>query len=225
MQSSLFSAMNPTADKNTWYKMNIYDQYEAMGIDLRSIMSLQSAKRNLSDLIKGMSSVEYSDVSAYKDMKTSYTFLKNLMGDDAFKTKTTGAINTYTLDVNQASIMSALAKTAITQGVTKDSLDIKDLEKFLNESKLNANITIQDKNGSLYGYSIKGSGAIEKKGSFAMNISGDQKNAVIDMDLDMEQLMKVGIKAESHISETTKTPNVEIPAGNKVVDMPVQPTL
>ncbi|MHC1723301.1 MAG: stalk domain-containing protein [Aminipila sp.] len=222
MQSGLFSALDPTANKNTWYKMNIYDQYEAMGIDLKSIMSLQSNKMKLSDLIKIMSSVEYSDVSSYKDMKTSYTFLKYLIGDEAFTTKTSGDINTYTLDINQASIMAALAKTAIAEGVTKDSLDVKDLEKFLKESSLNGSLTIQDKSGSLYGYSIKGSGAIEKKGSFAMNITGDQKNAVIDMTLDMDQVMKMAMKAESHVSETTKTPNVEIPAGAKVVEMPLQ---
>lgn len=222
MQSGLFSALDPTADKNTWYKMNIYDQYDAMGIDLKSMMSFQSAKMNLSDLLKIMSSVEYSDVSAYKDMKTSYTFLKYLIGDEAFTTKASGGINTYTLDINQTSIMAALAKTAITEGVTNDSLDIKDLEKFLKESNLKASLTIQDKGGSLYGYSIKGSGAIEKKGSFAMDITGDQKNAVIDMTLDMEEVMKMAIKAESHVSETTKTPNVEIPAGAKVVEMPLQ---
>lgn len=226
MQSNLFSVLNPTADKNTWYKMNVFDQYDAMGIDLKSIMSHQSTRMNLSDLMKVMSSVEYSDVSAYKDMKTSYTFLKYLIGDDAFTTKTSGDINTYTLDINQTAIMAALAKTAVAEGVTNDAIDLKELETFLKESKLSANLTIQDKGGSLYGYSIKGSGSIEKKGSFAMNITGDQKNAVIDMTLDMEELMKMAIKAESHISETTKKLNVEIPAGAKVVEMPLQnPTL
>lgn len=220
MQSNIFSVADPKLDKNTWYKMNIYDVYNKMGIDLKSLVNLKGAKGNNAQLIKSLlSTMDCSDVSAYQDIKATYTILKNLVGDSAFKKSTSGGIDTYTLDLNQTSIVAALAKSALDEGVSKDSLDLTEIGDLLKKSNFSGNITIQEKSGTLYGYQMKCSGAAEGN-TFAVNMTGDQKNANVDMTIDAKDVMKMIVKVDSQVTETTKKPNVDLPSGAKVVDFP-----
>lgn len=219
IQSGLFSKLDPTVEENTWFKMNIYDQYEDMGIDLKEMMNLNSQKISLSDVFEMMSYMEISDVSTYQDIKNTYDLFKSIIGDEAFTKKTSSSINTYTLDINYTKIMAALAKTALTNGISKDSLDMGEAKDFLESGDFNINLEIKEKNDKLYNYTLKGAGKIEDTGSIKINITGDQKNAVMDMNFDMKDAMKIELKMESHISETNKTPNVELPKDAKVIEM------
>lgn len=221
MNSSLFSAVDPTVGANTWYKMNVYDTYEEMGIDLKSISNMSYSDVKLSEMLAAsFASMEYADTSAYQDIKTTYAFLKNLIGDEAFSKKTAGSYITYTLNINQVSVLAALTKTALAEGISKDSLDMTELGDLLNTSKIGANIMIKDKAGSLYEYGLKGSCSLEDV-NCSFDMTGDQKNAEGQMTIDQKDVMKMMIEVESHITETSGAPDLSLPADAVVVDYPM----
>lgn len=221
MNSSLFSAIDPTVGANTWYKMNVYDTYEEMGIDLKSISNMSYSDVKLSEMLTAsFSSMEYADTATYQDMKTTYTFLKNLIGDEAFARKTAGSYVTYTLNITQVSVLAALTKTALAEGISKDTMDLTEVGDLLNTSKIGANIMIKEKAGSLYEYGLKGSCSLEDV-NCSFDMTGDQKNAVGQITVDQKDVMKMMMEVESHITETSNAPDLSLPADAVVVDYPM----
>ncbi|HYE67640.1 MAG TPA: copper amine oxidase N-terminal domain-containing protein [Anaerovoracaceae bacterium] len=221
MNSSLFSAIDPTVGANTWYKMNVYDTYEEMGIDLKSISNMSYSDVKLSEMLTAsFSSMEYADTATYQDMKTTYTFLKNLIGDGAFAKKTAGSYVTYTLNITQVSVLAALTKTALAEGISKDTMDLTEVGDLLNTSKIGANIMIKEKAGSLYEYGLKGSCSLEDV-NCSFDMTGDQKNAEGQITIDQKDLVKMMIEVESHITETSKAPDLSLPSDAVVVDYPM----
>jgi hypothetical protein len=220
MQSNLFSMMNPTAGENTWYKMNVYDMYNQMGIDLKSFAELSYSEVDLSNLFASyLKLLPAGDTDTYKDMKMTYAFLRNLMGDSAFKTQSAGKANTYTLKVDKAAIVAAAAKTVLTEGITKDVLDAQ-IDDLLSGGTFTANIVIKDNAGKLSSYDFNGTiNTDELKGSFSM--TGDQKTAKGQMNFDMQDLMKMDISYQTRISETSQKPNISLPADVDLVEFPV----
>jgi len=221
MNSSLFSAIDPTVGANTWYKMNVYDTYEEMGIDLKSISNMSYSDVKLSEMLTAsFSSMEYADTATYQDMKTTYTFLKNLIGDGAFTRKTTGSYVTYTLNMTRGSVLAALTKTALAVGISNDTMDLTEIGELLNTSKIGANIMIKEKAGSLYEYGLKGSCSLEDV-NFSFDMTGDQKNAEGQITIDQKDLVKMMIEVESHITETSTAPDLSLPTDAVVVDYPM----
>lgn len=220
MQSNLFSMMNPTAGENTWYKMNVYDMYNQMGIDLKSFAELSYSEVDLSNLFASyLKILPAGDTDTYKDMKMTYAFLRNLMGDSAFKTQSAGKANTYTLKVDKAAIVAAAAKTVLTEGITKDVLDAQ-IDDLLSGGTFTANIVIKDNAGKLSSYDFNGTiNTDELKGSFSM--TGDQKTAKGQLTFDMQDLMKMDISYQTRISETSQKPNISLPADVDLVEFPV----
>jgi len=51
-------------------------------------------------------------------------------------------------------------------------------------------------------------------------MSGDQKNADADMTFDDKDVMKMIINMESHVTETTKAPDINPPADAKILEYP-----
>lgn len=221
MNSSLFSALDPTVGPNTWYRMNVYDTYEQMGIDLKSIANMGYSDVKISEMLAAsLSSMEYAEVSTYQDIKTTYAFAKNLIGDDAFSKRTAGSYVTYTLNLNQNSVLAAMTKTALTEGVSLDTLDLTELGDQLKNSSLNAEIMIKDKAGSLQAYSLKGSLALEEF-SCSFDMTGDQKNAEGTMSVALKDLFNMTIDIESHIKETSAGPVLSLPEDAVIVDYPM----
>ena len=221
MNSGIFSAVDPTVGENTWYRMNVYDTYAEMGIDLKSIADMNYSGVKLSEMLAAfLSSMEYADTSTYQDIKTTYAFVKNLIGDDAFSKKTAGQYVTYTLNLNQSSILAAMAKTALTGEIDKAELDMAALEDQLNSSDLSADIMIKEKAGSLDEYSLKGSMALEEIG-LSFDMEGDQKNTEGRISIDQQDFLLMEIGVESHLTETSEKPDLSLPEDAVVVDYPV----
>lgn len=221
MNSSLFSALDPTVGANTWYKMNMYDTYEDMGIDLKSITNMSYSGFKLSEMLAAsMAGMEYTDISTYQDIQSTYVFLKNLIGDEAFTKRTAGSYVTYNLNLNQTSILAALAKTALSEGISKDTLDLTELGDMLNSSKLEAKIMIQEKAGSLYKYELEGDCTFEEI-ACNFDMAGDQKNAEGQFMIDQKDVMKMMIEVESHVSETSTAPDLSLPADAVIKEYPI----
>lgn len=221
MNSNVFAAADPTVDKNTWYKMNVYDSYEEMGIDIKSLTGMSYSDVKLSELLSAsLSSSVIMDINTYDDTKTTYQFLKNLMGDDAFTKKTSGSYTTYTLSLNQASIVAALAKTALTEGVTVDKLDLSEAADILNSGTIKADIMIKEKAGSVSAYDMKADCAFDDI-TCSFDLTGDQMNAKVNMTFEQKDVFMMTGLVESHISATSQTPDLSLPADAKIVDYPM----
>lgn len=220
MNSSLFSAMDPTVGANTWYKMNVYDTYAEMGVDLKSLAGMSSSDIKLSEILAAsMSAMEYAETSTYQDIKTAYAFMNNLIGDSAFTKKTAGSYTTYSLNFNKTSVLAAMAKTALDTGLSKDAMDLTELSELLNSGSFDANIMIKEKAGLLQEYSLKGNCAVEEM-SFSFDMKGDPKNTAGKMSIDQKDVIKMIIDVESRITETSNKPDVSIPKDAVVVDYP-----
>ncbi len=221
MNSSLFSALDPTVGSNTWYKMNMYDTYEDMGIDLKSITNMSYSDFKLSEILAAsLAGMEYADISTYQDIQSTYLFLKNLIGDEAFTKKTAGSYVTYNLNLNQTSVLAALAKTALSEGISKDSLDLTELGDMLNSSNLEAKIMIQEKAGSLYKYELEGDCTFEEI-ACSFDMTGDQKNTEGQFTIEQKDVMKMMVEVESNVSETSTPPDLSLPADAVIKEYPI----
>ena len=67
MNSALFATMDPSFTADTWMKMNLYDTYDALGIDMRPLMEMASSKVSMSELLPVMfMSMGTADIDPYK---------------------------------------------------------------------------------------------------------------------------------------------------------------
>ena len=191
MNSNLFKIMDPGYDDNTWLKMNFFDLYDDMGFDIRPWINLSYSEPSLSEMLGTIfSSMGDYNISTYQDINTAYASLKKLIGNEAFKQQTKGGITTYTLNLENGSILD---------------LDFK------------GNIIIKEKAGSLYHYDMEGNGSVEGT-IFILDISGDQKNGEMKMTLDQKDVIKMVLYVQSNLTETSETPSLNPPAGAKIVD-------
>lgn len=218
MNSNIFSAMDPTYGANTWFKMNIYETYDQLGIDIRPIMNFSQSELSVSQLLQTtMLSMNTGDVESYANIKIGYAFMKNLIGNEAFKSTTSGTVTTHTLNLNKSDILAAISKTALAEGVKADSADMAEITKTLNEMSLNTNIVIKEKNGKLYNYDMNGDFSFDGV-KVTLDIAGDTLSSTVKMAFEQPDMIKMSIKADSKYTETTKTVDLKLPADAKVLD-------
>jgi Copper amine oxidase N-terminal domain. len=218
INSGILSTLTGNTDGNTWYKMNVYKPYEDMGIDIRT-MAKMSSNIDISKLLEdSAAAMPNVDTSTYQDMKTMYLFAKNLIGDNAFSTRTTAGVNTHTLYINKASVIKAMAVAGLTAGLDNNSTDLAEMESFMTSMDLGTNIIIRDTAGTLSSYDLNGNFSMEAaKGSF--KLSGDSKSSTANIVIDQKDVMNMSLNFKSRIAETSQQPDLEIPDGAKVVDL------
>jgi len=218
MNSPIFATMDPSFTQDTWLKMSMYDSNDMMGMDIRPLLDISQGQISMSELLPMLfMGMETWDVGTYQDIKIGYAFLKNLMGDDAFKSKTSGTITSHTLTINQTKLLAAMAKTALDSGIKSDSGDMMEMAEVLKDMSMVADITIIEKADVLYNYSMSASGGNDMM-DIAFDISGDNYTSVVSMEMEQKGMMKIAMKGNSKMLVTSKTPNLTPPAGAKIVD-------
>jgi len=218
MNSPMFTITDPTLTADNWFKMNMYELYDAMGIDIRPMMEMSQSEIKISELLP-LFFVDTGawNIDTYNNIKISYAFLKNLLGDEAFNTTMSGTIKTHKLTLSQTQILAAVVKTALSEGIPTDSADLKDISAFIEAMDLSGNIVIREKGGVLYDYSLKGSGSYDGH-SLNLELTGNNLNSLITMNLIVKDIMEMSIEADSKITQTTKAPDLTLPEGTKVID-------
>ena len=134
MNSPMFAITDPTLTADNWFKMNMYELYDAMGIDIRPMMEMSQSEIKISELLP-LFFVDTGawNIDTYNNIKISYAFLKNLLGDEAFNTTMSGTIKTHKLTLSQTQILAAIVKTALSEGIPTDSADLKDISAFIED--------------------------------------------------------------------------------------------
>lgn len=205
-------------DQNVWYKMNIYDRYDDMGIDIRPIM-MASVKGELlqGELLKQMfSAMEINDVEFYSTMNASYTFLNYLVGDKAFTKESRGGEDIYTLKIDEKAILAAMMKTAAELKVPVGDLGTE-MEDILGLIDFSGELTVRTKGEALTNYTMKGSYNGEDT-SFTLELSGNPWESKVNLSMNVEDLLKLVYNIDMQTKETNKTPNMIIPADAQIYD-------
>ena len=102
--TNMNSMLDPSLGDDVWFKMDLYAIYEAIGLDLKSMMDtalyedIYTMEAAL-DMIAEMSE-ETMTIYTYDEMIMTYDVLKALVGDDALKVSKSGAATTYTADLS-----------------------------------------------------------------------------------------------------------------------------
>jgi len=218
MNSNIFSLMDPSLGQNTWLKMNIFDTYDEMGLDIRPMMNYSGSKISFSQLLQmSVMSMNSGTVDSYQEMKLGYAFMKNLMGDQAFSTAVSGSDTIHTLDLDKADILAAMGKAALTEGVQLDSAVMSEMTEAFRAIELNADIMIKETNGKLSGYEMKGGLSAEGM-DCTFSQTGGPRSASMEMMLQQQDMMTMTISAASQYTETSRTPDLALPAGAQVLD-------
>lgn len=218
MNSPLFQTVDPSYGADTWFRMDVFQMYDDLGFDIRPLLDTSKNKIELSKLLGTLfSSSNAMTVDTYRDAQTAYVFLKYLVGDAAFQKQESGDLTTYTLDLNQAAVVSAMAKTALVQGLPTDDLDLAALTDLLSGSGFKTKILIQQKAGKLHRYEISGFAATEEM-AVAMDLSGDTLAAKGTFSVEVPQMMKMEMTVDSKVAETGKMPVLTPPAGANIVN-------
>ena len=197
----------------TWYKMNLYETYESIGIDLQGLMGTLTANNSmtLEGLLTLMANM-YSSVlttETYDEVVATYDLAKALIGDAAFKTSTSGNVTTYTAKIDSASILKAIATYS----------DMAQIKSALQGFKtLEGSITIKASNNTLNSYELT-FGAKDADMDVSGTMTGNLTDAKLTMTMDMVNVMKLKMSVTSNVTETNQTVNVSIPAGATVVNI------
>ena len=218
MNSPIFAMMDPGFTQDTWFKMNLYETYDALGMDIRPLMDMGQGKVSMSELLPMIfMSVEVWDVNTYSGIQQGYAFMKNLMGDEAFRSSTSGTITTHTLTIDQTKVFAAMAKTALDAGIQTDSADMAEMAEALRDMNLKADINVKEKADALYSYTLSASGGSEEM-TLDFDLSGDSYTSVGSMMMEQKGMMNMLMEFDSKLTVTTKTPDLTLPQGARLVD-------
>jgi hypothetical protein len=218
MNAGMFSMIDPTIDANTWMKMDIFKQYEDMGIDLKNLMNLSNEKTSVGMLMTQYGlSAQTADANTYAEVKAAYALMKNLLGDEAFDKTVNGTKTTYTLDITPVSVAAAIAKTAITEGGAMSLADMIEMTRLIKEADFSGELIIDTVADKMTAYQMNGEFSAEGT-EVAYDLNGTPMDTDMTMNLSMEGIMTMTMTISSSMKETTDKVDLTLPAGAKIVD-------
>lgn len=218
MNSNIFSLTDPSIGQNAWLKMNVFDTYDELGIDIRPIMNYSGSKISFSQLLQmSVMSMNSGTVDSYQEMKLGYAFMKNLIGDQAFTSVVSGSDTIYALKLDNMDIMAAMGKAAMDEGVQLDSAVMSEMNDAFRAMALNADISIKETNGKLASYAMTGALSVEGM-DCSFSQTGGPQSATMNMTMQQQDMMTMTVSATSQYVETSKTPDLTLPAGAQILD-------
>lgn len=221
--SNLYGILYPEAGANTWYKMNFFDVYDEMGMDLRPLMQLDGRNQSLYLLLKtylfGMNGI---DKDSYGELKLGYELMKNLIGDESFAVSKSGVITTYTLKLDRKHIESAIAGIKESWADRIDNIKLDAIEEFIKNMEIRADIVIKDKAEKFYNYYLSCEYSMEDM-QMSFLVQGDMNNADVEMSIKQPGIIVMNVKAESGYTETAKTPDLNLPKDAVIKTMDIFP--
>lgn len=218
MNAPLFKTLDPSIDENTWLKMDIFKAYDDMGFDIRGMMNLKSSKATVGGYLESFVSAGMPmDSKTYENTKAVYSFMNYLVGDAAFTKQVSGNAATYTLKIDAVDIAAALAKTALTAGLTLSTQDISDIKSSLDSIDFSSDIMVKTSNDKMSSYSVSGNGNYQGA-TMNFKMAGTQMSADMSLDFSMESIMQMNMKVTSLLKETPQVVDLKLPQGARILD-------
>lgn len=197
---------------NVWFKMNIFDLYDSMGIDLQALLSgMQSGSVTSAELLTQLLSDDSLDIYTYATISNFYEVAKVVAGNDAFSVKKSGNTANYSLTVDKSTV------TRLCQEVLKmakeDTAEIVDLFDALN-LKVSAKVT---------GEKVSESTIVGKVASEGMEVSFDiyasETKAKISMSMNIPEVMNFKFDSNATTKQVSDKIDNKLPAGATVIDL------
>lgn len=212
-----------TLTAETWYKMNLYDFYEDMGIDMKQIMDMATTGEvDLSSMMERIEEIVAADmgVETYDALTGVYGALKAVFGDEAFTKTTSGDVNTYTSEFTGESILNGfIANTGDTLMGEFAAMDAASRQEIMDQLKgISGKVVLSEKDGALQESQISFAMDIEGM-KMTLDAKGDTKTADMTMTFDVPDVAKFDLTMKVTSEESSKTVDVTIPQGSKVVDL------
>lgn len=225
LASDLFSALDETIEENAWLHFNLYELYESAGIDLAEIMQLSeslvagntSMKELLMSALEGTASA--MTVNAYMEAQSAYNALKAMMGDEAFDVRTSGGTTTYTSEFSGVDIVLAALADIPQQELGMTQAEIDQMVNALKEEMvIQGSISFSERGEKIVDSNIDLTFEME---GFQLSLSGGGTNASsqLSLSMDMQDGLKLTMTFEATSSQTTKTVDVNPPAGATVIEL------
>ncbi len=200
---------------NVWFKMNMYDLYESMGIDLKPLLSgAESGSVEVSDLLETLVSEDSLDVDSYDSISSLYVLAKAIAGDEAFKTTKSGSTTTYTVAANKDSVMKVLTEKF---GMSSVEAALLLLDSGLTD--FNLNISVKEKASKVSELSIKGNMNAEDGTVISLELYGDDTKSKVALSFAMPSVMKMSVEANSTTKQVSDKVDTTLPAGATVIDL------
>lgn len=216
MKSPLFTQLAPMMGNqkvtdDTWFEMDAGAMYQAMGIDLKSMMEdKMSGKLNLGELLADSmkSSSNVMTVETYTQNQATYDMMKDLLGDKAFTTS--GNVHTATID--KAAVAAELAKYS--KALDLSAKDMADLSK----ADINATVAITEDNGK--NTNTKADIKFSMDGNTVnLSVDGNTLNMTLKMAMSVVDKMSMNLNITSKSVESTDALDTTIPASAQVINL------
>lgn len=197
---------------NVWFKMNAYDLYDSMGIDLRSLAAgAESGTMTLSD-VADMLVDEDMTVDSYDIINGMYALAKAAFGDDAFKVSKSGSVTTYTLKVDQSTLAKFFTDLGMTSAEAAEVLSTAGITAF------NVQGTAKEKAGAVTEFAFKGDMAANGT-AVSFDVASSATSEKLAMTVDVASMMKMSIEASAAIKESSDKVDTTLPTGATVIDL------
>lgn len=222
---NLFSILDSSIPENSWMKFNVYELYDSMGVDLKSLFALSENMADGAVSVKDMivsafeSAASSMTIDSYAEGKAVYGLLEAMVGDDAFTVKTSGSTTTYTTDFNGNDVILAVISQLQKEGLDVSGQSIQDLKTAFEEMmSFEGAVSVSVRNNQLVDSSMDLTFAME---GMKMQISGGGTDTDMNMalTLDMQDMAKVVLTMDAVSTQTTETIDVNPPAGANIIDM------
>ncbi len=95
------SVFDSTYTDKTWFKINLYEAYATVGIDLETLAAISGGSNSVMDMSAILDSMvagteNSMTIDTYDEMATTYQMMRGMFADGAFKESKSGATTTYT---------------------------------------------------------------------------------------------------------------------------------
>lgn len=206
--------------QTVWYAIPfslLYDTYEEMGVDFEGMLNGMMEMKGLEDFLNIMvdMSEDSMTIDTYFEVNAVVAVFEEIMGDDQFKKSG----NTYTLSVDPEWLAEKL-----------EAFGSETAEEYLGEWKTDGinfdfDLTVRaTSSGKLSSYAMKGvmdlGFLIGHEGAeMTFEAEGSTFKADMEFIVDVPDLVKVTVSSTENATETSKSPDVKIPAGDKVIDL------
>lgn len=99
------SILGDSYGDSTWFKLNLYDIYESLGMDIKELMQTSVAGNGytIAQILDGIAEESESSmtISTYDEMSMTYAALNAMLGNDSLKESKSGSKTKYTADMSK----------------------------------------------------------------------------------------------------------------------------
>lgn len=214
---ALVLGANATAQTENWYQMSleeVYGMYDDMGLDMNAMIKEVQNIKNFEDYLRYFINMldDNMTIDTYTDIKAILTVCKEIIGDDAFVTRTSGNTAVHTLCFDMNSIANLIKK--IDPSIT----DAEIAAELGSDIDFGFDLTINEKDSKLADYDFVMDFEVVDTMTMSMDATGNMLDEDMTIVLSLQGIGDVVMTVSASNSVTNEKPNLTIPVNANVVN-------